>query len=41
MMTLYSAANQMSGEPAKQFKIGDAVAAGMNTKILLETLVYN
>merc|ERR1719419_1860482 len=27
-MTLYSACNQMSGEPARQVKIGDAVASG-------------
>merc|ERR1719495_76810 len=28
VMTLYSACNQMSGEPARQVKIGDAVATG-------------
>ena len=36
-MTLYSAANQMNGEPARQIKIGDAVAAGT---VANETLAY-
>jgi len=36
-MTLYSAANQMNGEPAKLIKIGEAVAAGT---VANETLAY-
>lgn len=37
LMTLYSACNQMNGEPARQVKIGEAVAAGT---VANETLAY-
>merc|ERR1719244_2120669 len=37
MMTLYSACNQMDGQPAQQFKIGDVVKQGV---VANETLGY-
>merc|ERR1719495_2499207 len=37
MMTLYSACNQMDGQPAQQFKIGDVVKKGI---VANETLGY-
>jgi glycyl-tRNA synthetase len=36
-MTLYSACNQMNGEPARQLTIGEAVAAGT---VANQTLAY-